>query len=54
MAHNALKILKSGGLFKEMKQNAVEHAQKFSMEKILPRYEKCYEAVLSEVPKRRS
>ncbi len=45
MSENALKILRNPGLLKEMKKNALEHAQKFDIDKIVPQYERLYERV---------
>lgn len=52
MAQNALKILKTGSLLKELKQNAYSQAQEFSISKILPKYEELYENVLANAPRK--
>lgn len=44
MAKNAVSILKDDNLLNKFKQNAKEHTQLFSLEKVLPEYEKIYQA----------
>lgn len=49
MTANALRILTDEQLLKQMKENAFEHALKFDIGNIVPKYEHLYERVLSEV-----
>ena len=46
MAKNAITLLKDEELLKKFKANAYEQAKKFSIEKILPVYERLYEEVI--------
>lgn len=46
MAKHALSILKNESVLKKFKANALEQAEKFSIEKILPMYEKLYEETI--------
>lgn len=46
MANNAIKILKEDGILTKFKSNACSHAQKFTLERILPDYLAIYERVL--------
>jgi L-malate glycosyltransferase len=48
MAKNAIAILKDDAVYKTFKQNALKQAQKFSIEHIVPQYEKLYETVLAK------
>jgi N-acetyl-alpha-D-glucosaminyl L-malate synthase BshA len=48
MAENALKLLESKSLMAEFKVNALNRAKDFSLEKVLPLYEKIYSQVLSK------
>ncbi len=45
MSENAIRILSNPSLHKEMKKNALEHAQKFDIDNIVPQYERLYERV---------
>ena len=45
MAKNAVYILSDEELLNRFKDNACDHAHKFSMENILPRYEEMYRRV---------
>ncbi|MEW6468946.1 MAG: N-acetyl-alpha-D-glucosaminyl L-malate synthase BshA [Bacteroidota bacterium] len=47
MAKNAVALLKDEGLLMKFKANAVEQAKKFSIEKVLPMYERLYGEVLA-------
>ncbi len=44
MAKNAILILKDNSILNEFKQNAEEHAKKFSLDNILPVYENIYKS----------
>jgi N-acetyl-alpha-D-glucosaminyl L-malate synthase BshA len=46
MAKNAIAILKDDSSLEKFRSNAYEQAKKFSIEKILPMYEKLYEKVI--------
>jgi N-acetyl-alpha-D-glucosaminyl L-malate synthase BshA len=46
MAKNAVAILKDDKILEQFRTNAYEQAKKFSIEKILPMYEKLYEEVI--------
>jgi len=48
MAASVLKILSSDETLSRFKQQALEQAKKFDIEKILPKYEKYYESVLAK------
>lgn len=49
MAKNAIAILKDEKILEQFRRNAFEQAKKFSIEKILPMYEKLYEEVVHTV-----
>jgi N-acetyl-alpha-D-glucosaminyl L-malate synthase BshA len=49
MAKNALSILKGDDVLERFRSNAYEQAKKFSVEKILPMYEKLYEDVIASL-----
>ncbi|MBI3501330.1 MAG: N-acetyl-alpha-D-glucosaminyl L-malate synthase BshA [Bacteroidetes bacterium] len=49
MAKNALFILTDEKTHKKFSENAFEQAKKFSIEKILPMYEKMYEGLLKDI-----
>ena len=46
MTKNALHILKDDETLAQFKKNAFEHSKNYSLDKILPQYEKVYEDVL--------
>lgn len=46
MAKNAVALLKDVKTYENMKQNAILQSQKFSIDKIVPQYEKVYERLL--------
>lgn len=48
MAKNAITLLENNEMLADFKQNALEQAKVFHIEKILPIYEECYERVLSD------
>lgn len=49
MANASLKILQNSNLHKKMKANALERAQEFSIENILPVYEEFYQELIRKV-----
>ena len=49
MAKNSLKILKNEALLEKMKNAAYAQAERFSIDRVLPRYEALYERALAEV-----
>lgn len=48
MAKNAIYILEEDKRLKEFKENAFEAAHRFSIEKILPKYEAMYNRVIKK------
>ena len=50
MSANIIRILKDEAAFKKMKKSALEQAQKFDIENIVPQYEALYQRVLAGVP----
>ncbi len=48
MAQNAIKLLESDSLLSKFKMNALNRAKDFSLEKVLPLYERIYKQVLSK------
>lgn len=48
MAANAIKLLSDEELLNQFKQQALEHAKKYDIEKILPKYEAYYEKVVQQ------
>ena len=48
MAENAIKILENDVILNQFKERAFEVAQQFSIEKIVPLYEKLYEEALNK------
>lgn len=48
MAENALRLLSDEALLEQMKNNAFNHALKFDISSIVPKYEKLYEKVTSK------
>ncbi len=48
MAKNAIFILEDDQRLREFKENAFESAHRFSMEKILPKYEEMYNRVIKK------
>ncbi len=48
MAKNTIHLLSDENRLREFKKNAFEHSKKFSLEKILPLYEKYYEKIVEE------
>ncbi len=51
MSSKIIKLFSNEEDFLQMKKNALEHARKFDIEKILPEYENLYKKVLDEVMK---
>jgi glycosyltransferase involved in cell wall biosynthesis len=49
MAKNALTILSSDESLMKFRKQAFEHSLKFSLDKILPKYEAIYEKVLKKI-----
>ena len=49
MANNALKIVKDEATLQQFKNNAKEHTKQFSLNSILPIYEKIYESLIDKV-----
>lgn len=49
MAENGISILKNDEVLNKFKQQAFQQAQKFSLDKVVPEYEKLYERVVSEM-----
>lgn len=49
MSNNIIKILSDETAFEQMRKNALEQAQKFDIEKIVPQYENLYKKVLANV-----
>lgn len=49
MAKNAISILQDNDILERYRKNAYEQARKFSIEKILPKYEEIYERVVRKV-----
>ena len=47
MAENAVKLISNEELLNQFKQQALEHAKKYDIEKVLPKYESYYEKVLN-------
>lgn len=47
MANNAMNILKDDATLDRFRQNALEQARKFDIQKVLPRYEELYDQVLA-------
>jgi L-malate glycosyltransferase len=48
MVANTIKILTDEGLHLQMKSNALARAKEFSLEKILPMYERYYEKIVGQ------
>ena len=48
MAKNAIHILEDDSRLLQFKRNALEHAKKFDIQRILPIYQSLYEKVLAE------
>lgn len=49
MAENGISILKNDEVLNKFKQQAFQQAQKFSLDKVVPEYEKLYKRVVSEM-----
>ena len=45
MSRNIINIFQDGKAFEEMKKHAIEQAQKFDIDTIVPEYEKLYKKV---------
>jgi glycosyltransferase involved in cell wall biosynthesis len=48
MAANAINILSDESLLQKFKTNAYEHAKKFDVQNILPKYEELYKQLLTK------
>ena len=46
MAANAIRVLKDENMLKQFRENALEHARRFDISKILPQYEAYYEEIV--------
>ncbi len=49
MSRNIIDIFGAGKAFEEMKKNAIEQAQKFDIDTIVPQYERLYKKVMGLV-----